>query len=146
LPAHGIGGDSAERGGGARVPLDHTHTMSFNMTIGRGVPAAGNNLNGASTLRQLLPNTTDWYGRVRPTQNTANDFLRRSRAAAPQRRSEWLVGHQLNGHAGRGDDQLDRSDLRSQPGSGWAAPMRWSFVSADGWSTPFARTWSWRRG
>jgi phthalate 4,5-dioxygenase oxygenase subunit len=51
----------------AWVPMDDTHTMFFAMT-----PADGS---GAGVdLRDVLPNTSDWYGRFRLPQNAANDY------------------------------------------------------------------------
>jgi phthalate 4,5-dioxygenase oxygenase subunit len=54
----------------ARVPMDDTHMMSFGFGgPPRRQPAAG------SQARQLLPNTTDWYGRFRQISSLDNDFL-----------------------------------------------------------------------
>jgi phenylpropionate dioxygenase-like ring-hydroxylating dioxygenase large terminal subunit len=59
----------------ARVPMDDTHMMSF----GFGGPARPRAANGqtqaAGQARQLLPNTTDWYGRFRQVSSFDNDFL-----------------------------------------------------------------------
>jgi phthalate 4,5-dioxygenase oxygenase subunit len=54
-----------------RVPMDDTHTMYFRMYIPYRNDAAG----AEPSRPKLLPNTTDWYGRFRPEQNRANDFL-----------------------------------------------------------------------
>jgi nitrite reductase/ring-hydroxylating ferredoxin subunit len=56
---------------GARVPMDDTHTLSFNMSGGRGRPGQGVLANAFPSLQ---PNTTDWYGRFRPVQQMDNDF------------------------------------------------------------------------
>jgi len=55
----------------ARVPMDDTHTMYFRMYVKYHNDAAG----AEPSRAELLPNTTDWFGRFRPTQNPANDFL-----------------------------------------------------------------------
>src|SRR4051794_4991749 len=53
----------------ARVPMDDTHTMS----IGFAGPQRRQTAGGQP--RQLLPSTTDWYGRFRQVSNSENDFL-----------------------------------------------------------------------
>jgi phenylpropionate dioxygenase-like ring-hydroxylating dioxygenase large terminal subunit len=79
----------------ARVPMDDTHMLSIGFggpprqrpsTAGR--PPAGNGQNGATErpdglrsstnaaqARQLLPNTSDWYGRFRQASSLDNDFF-----------------------------------------------------------------------
>jgi phthalate 4,5-dioxygenase oxygenase subunit len=54
----------------ARVPMDDTHMLSFGFAgpSRRPQPAAGQ-------PRQLLPNTSDWYGRFRQISSPDNDFL-----------------------------------------------------------------------
>jgi phenylpropionate dioxygenase-like ring-hydroxylating dioxygenase large terminal subunit len=59
-----------KKGGGARVPMDDYHTMSFFMTAGRRGPNTG----PMGAFRQPLPNTTDWFGRFRMEQTMENDF------------------------------------------------------------------------
>lgn len=63
----------------AWVPMDDTHTMSITITWKKRPPTFrpmkdGSELPGVAPL-QLLPNTTDWFGRFRTVQNLANDFL-----------------------------------------------------------------------
>jgi phenylpropionate dioxygenase-like ring-hydroxylating dioxygenase large terminal subunit len=65
----------------ARVPMDDTHMMSF----GFGGPprqrpatrqnSLANRAQPAGQPRQLLPNTSDWYGRFRPESSLDNDFF-----------------------------------------------------------------------
>jgi phenylpropionate dioxygenase-like ring-hydroxylating dioxygenase large terminal subunit len=52
----------------ARVPMDDTHMISFGFSGPRRNQPTGQN-------RQLLPNTSDWYGRFRQVSNLQNDFL-----------------------------------------------------------------------
>jgi phenylpropionate dioxygenase-like ring-hydroxylating dioxygenase large terminal subunit len=59
-----------KKGGGARVPMDDYHTLSFFMTAGRRGPNTG----PMGAFRPPLPNTTDWFGRFRMEQSLANDF------------------------------------------------------------------------
>ena len=56
----------------ARVPMDDTHMLSFGFSGPRRARSASSN--GAQN-RQLLPNTTDWYGRFRQVSSLQNDFL-----------------------------------------------------------------------
>jgi hypothetical protein len=51
----------------AWVPMDDEHTMFFVMGT-RGSVGAG------MDLRQVLPNTSDWYGRFRLAQTASNDY------------------------------------------------------------------------
>jgi phthalate 4,5-dioxygenase oxygenase subunit len=60
-----------KKGGGARVPMDDYHTMSFFMTAGRRGPNTG----PMGAFRPPLPNTTDWFGRFRLEQTLDNDFM-----------------------------------------------------------------------
>lgn len=56
----------------ARVPLDDHRTMNYfvltSSQLGRPVPVDG------SAIGQMLPNTTDWFGRFRSTRSLANDY------------------------------------------------------------------------
>jgi hypothetical protein len=66
----------------AWVPMDDTHTMFFSMTKrALGVQRA--------TQRglELLPNTTDWYGRFRMESNAGNDY--RIDRAAQRSKAEY---------------------------------------------------------
>ena len=59
----------------ARVPMDDTHTLTFNM-MPRLRPGAAANP-ASHRLRNggdLLPNSTDWYGRFRLAANSGNDY------------------------------------------------------------------------
>jgi len=58
----------------AWVPMDDDHTLA--LTISRGA-AQGNRTAGRQTVTppDLLPNTTDWYGRFRCVASAANDYL-----------------------------------------------------------------------
>lgn len=60
-----------KKGGNARVPMDDNHTMTFSMVAGRNRPGGANQFQRP----QMKPNTTDWYGRFRPEQELANDYL-----------------------------------------------------------------------
>jgi phthalate 4,5-dioxygenase len=57
----------------ARVPMDDTHMISFGFAAPRRQSGASRPAGGQS--RQLLPNTTDWYGLFRQVSNLDNDFL-----------------------------------------------------------------------
>ena len=61
----------AKKGGSARVPMDDNHTMTFSMVAGRNRPGGANQFQRAP----MQPNTSDWYGRFRPEQELANDYL-----------------------------------------------------------------------
>src|SRR5215467_8844125 len=69
-----------KKGGGARVPMDDTHTMTFTMASGpranRGANPPGATPTGTNPFvqRPMKPNTTDWYGRFRFEQDPSNDF------------------------------------------------------------------------
>jgi nitrite reductase/ring-hydroxylating ferredoxin subunit len=54
-----------------RVPMDDGHTMNFAMAINRGQPGTGPQ---GVVFPGFHPNTTDWYGRFRPEQNSSNDY------------------------------------------------------------------------
>ncbi|HEY7274615.1 MAG TPA: Rieske 2Fe-2S domain-containing protein [Trebonia sp.] len=69
-----------------RVPMDDTHTMYYRMYIRYHNDAAG----AEPSRPKLRPNTTDWYGRFRPEQNKANDFLINREV---QRRNEGKEGY-----------------------------------------------------
>jgi phenylpropionate dioxygenase-like ring-hydroxylating dioxygenase large terminal subunit len=51
----------------AWVPMDDGHTMFFLMSTASGLGAG-------IDLREVLPNTSDWYGRFRLPQNGSNDY------------------------------------------------------------------------
>jgi phthalate 4,5-dioxygenase len=57
----------------ARVPMDDTHMISFGFQGPRRQPTQGRP--AGSQTRQLLPTTSDWYGRFRQVSNLDNDFL-----------------------------------------------------------------------
>jgi phenylpropionate dioxygenase-like ring-hydroxylating dioxygenase large terminal subunit len=77
----------------AWVPMDDTHTMFVSMVwkqAARTRPLAnGKPIPGAKAELDYQPNTTDWYGRWRPVQNAANDYLIDRDA---QRRDEIYCG------------------------------------------------------
>ncbi len=77
-----------------RVPMDDHHTMNFFLSAGRRpvtIPGAiSSQVSGPRAFVKLLPNTTDWYGRFRPEQNLANDYLIDREA---QRRNVGPVGY-----------------------------------------------------
>jgi phthalate 4,5-dioxygenase len=64
----------------AWVPMDDTHTMFVSLSW-RGSPPSmrplknGQMVPGSRLGFDYLPNTTDWYGRWRLTQNPSNDWL-----------------------------------------------------------------------
>jgi phenylpropionate dioxygenase-like ring-hydroxylating dioxygenase large terminal subunit len=67
-------------GARAWVPLDDTHTMFIqvnwkNQKRGLSTTKTGAPIPGGAMGMQYLPNTTDWLGRWRITQNLANDYL-----------------------------------------------------------------------
>jgi phenylpropionate dioxygenase-like ring-hydroxylating dioxygenase large terminal subunit len=51
----------------AWVPMDDDHTMFFVMGVAGSVGAG-------IDLREVVPNTSDWYGRFRLPQNAGNDY------------------------------------------------------------------------
>jgi phthalate 4,5-dioxygenase len=64
------------------VPMDDAHTMLvsvFGGTAGSrnisNVPLKNGKLMPGGEPIEYLPNSTDWYGRWRPTANAANDYL-----------------------------------------------------------------------
>ena len=63
----------------AWVPMDDTHTMFVSIVwskASRGMPLAdGKPIPGATPVLQFQPNASDWYGRWRPVQTAANDYL-----------------------------------------------------------------------
>jgi phenylpropionate dioxygenase-like ring-hydroxylating dioxygenase large terminal subunit len=61
----------------AWVPMDDTHTMSLRIVgnAGRVDPGGAKQLGIVTGLEDLLPNTSDWYGRFRPHTNAENDYL-----------------------------------------------------------------------
>jgi len=64
----------------AWVPMDDTHTMFVSLSW-RGSPMSMRALNNGQMVPgsrlgfDYLPNTTDWYGRWRLTQNPSNDWM-----------------------------------------------------------------------
>ena len=64
----------------AWVPMDDTHTMFVSLSW-RGSPTSmrplksGQMVPGSRLGFDYLPNTTDWYGRWRLTQNPSNDWM-----------------------------------------------------------------------
>jgi hypothetical protein len=64
----------------AWVPMDDTHTMFVSLSW-RGSPPSmrplknGQMVPGSRLGFDYLPNTTDWYGRWRLTQNPSNDWM-----------------------------------------------------------------------
>jgi phthalate 4,5-dioxygenase oxygenase subunit len=63
----------------AWVPMDDTHTMFIHMQWAKRAPHLrtlknGKMMPGVKAL-QYQPNTSDWYGRWRPTQTFENDYL-----------------------------------------------------------------------
>ena len=67
----------------AYVPMDDYHTLEWQVGArlrpdqqpNANDPAFRQGRPGAGNWREYLPNTTDWYGRFRITQNYENDFL-----------------------------------------------------------------------
>ena len=63
----------------AWVPLDDTHTMFVELswskrTLGLRTLRDGTPIPGTSAPMDLMPNTTNWLGRFRPTINASNDY------------------------------------------------------------------------
>ena len=63
----------------AWVPMDDTHVMFVGWTWKQAsrtaALAGGAPIPGSTPAPELQPNTTDWFGRWRPVQNAANDYL-----------------------------------------------------------------------
>jgi phthalate 4,5-dioxygenase len=64
----------------AWVPMDDTHTMSFNLSWNWRTPPLAVTRSGApipflDRATPTLPNTADWFGRWRPVANRDNDYL-----------------------------------------------------------------------
>jgi hypothetical protein len=63
----------------AWVPMDDTHTMFVGLTWKQAsrtaVLSGGKPIPGSTPQPDFQPNSTDWYGRWRPVQNAANDYL-----------------------------------------------------------------------
>jgi phenylpropionate dioxygenase-like ring-hydroxylating dioxygenase large terminal subunit len=64
----------------AWVPMDDTHTMFVSLSWRRSPPSMrplknGQMVPGSRLGFDCLPNTTDWYGRWRLTQNPSNDWM-----------------------------------------------------------------------
>ncbi|MBO0881967.1 MAG: Rieske 2Fe-2S domain-containing protein [Mycobacterium sp.] len=67
---------SGPQGWQARVPMDDTHMISFGFAGPRRQrPASAASGGQRGQTRQLLDNTTDWYGRFRQISNLENDFF-----------------------------------------------------------------------
>jgi phthalate 4,5-dioxygenase len=78
----------------AWVPLDDTHTMFIQVNWkglqrGMGTTKTGEPIPGGVGVFEYLPNTTDWLGRWRITQNMGNDYQIDREA---QRRNEIYTG------------------------------------------------------
>jgi hypothetical protein len=72
--------DWALRSAQAWVPMDDTHTMSFNLSWNRrtqplSVTRSGEPIPFLERATPALPNTADWFGRWRPVVNQSNDYL-----------------------------------------------------------------------
>jgi phthalate 4,5-dioxygenase oxygenase subunit len=64
----------------AWVPMDDTHTMSFNFSWNRRTPPlsvmrTGEPIPYLDRATPAQPNTPDWFGRWRPVANQSNDYL-----------------------------------------------------------------------
>lgn len=64
----------------AWVPMDDTHTMSFNFSWKRriqplSVQRTGEPIPFLNRIDQTLPNTSEWFGRWRMPANSGNDYL-----------------------------------------------------------------------
>jgi len=61
----------------AWVPMDDTHTMAVRIigNAGRVDPGGAKQLGIVTGLEDLLPNSSDWYGRWRPRTSAENDYL-----------------------------------------------------------------------
>ena len=63
----------------AWVPMDDTHTMFVGFTWAQASRTAtlsgGRPIPGATPAPEYIPNSTAWFGRWRPVQNEANDYL-----------------------------------------------------------------------
>jgi phenylpropionate dioxygenase-like ring-hydroxylating dioxygenase large terminal subunit len=63
----------------AWVPMDDTHTMfvgfSWKQASRTATLSGGKPIPGATPAPDFQPNSTDWYGRWRPLQTAANDYL-----------------------------------------------------------------------
>ncbi len=63
----------------AWVPMDDTHTMFVSLVWNKasrtGPLANGKPIPGATPVLAFQPHTSDWYGRYRPVQNAANDYM-----------------------------------------------------------------------
>ena len=63
----------------AWVPMDDTHVMfvgfSWKQASRTAVLKGGEQIPGSTPAPDYQPNTTDWFGRWRPVQNAANDYL-----------------------------------------------------------------------
>src|ERR1700704_2031945 len=69
------------------VPMDDNHTITYQMSVGRGRPGVGPSQNVNPI--QFRPTTSDWYGRFQPIVQPSNDFLIDREA---QRRNEGTAG------------------------------------------------------
>ena len=63
----------------AWVPMDDTHVMFVGFTWKQASRTAvlkgGEPIPGSTPAPDYQPNSTDWFGRWRPVQNAANDYL-----------------------------------------------------------------------
>jgi phthalate 4,5-dioxygenase len=64
----------------AWVPMDDTHVMSFQFNWKHKTPVLSRDKTGKplpllTRTTEILPNTTDWFGRWRPVANPDNDYL-----------------------------------------------------------------------
>ena len=97
----------------AWVPMDDTHTMFVSLSW-RGSPTSmrplrnGQMVPGSRLGFDYLPNTTDWYGRWRLTQNPSNDWMI-DRAAQKTRE---LYRHRQHPRSGPGGDREHGTDHR----------------------------------
>ena len=64
----------------AWVPMDDTHVMFVGLLLEAGLAhrrrwQAARRSRASTPAPDMQPNTTDWFGRWRPVQNAANDYL-----------------------------------------------------------------------
>jgi phenylpropionate dioxygenase-like ring-hydroxylating dioxygenase large terminal subunit len=63
----------------AWVPMDDTHVMfvgfAWKDASRTAALSGGRPIPGSTPAPDMLPNTTDWFGRFRPVQNATNDYL-----------------------------------------------------------------------
>jgi hypothetical protein len=80
----------------AWVPIDDDHTLFFRMNLARGDEQSpfGSPLDG-----ELLPATTDWYGRFRAAPNAANDYMLDREAQRTMKTYAGLPSHTIEDQA-----------------------------------------------